>query len=120
VPQCLLFNPFVWNLNAVDTQYALFVIALAFLNPVLNESPLGMGYVFAQLPYFEMPFILGFTMGLSVSGILTKLLGYPRGVEVAFFLHIGHYIFERHIVRQVKGVDFFPIGFPLNLCSVSS
>jgi len=79
-----------------------------------------MGQIFAELPCIEMPFISGFTMGLSVSGILMKLLEYPRGVEVVFFLHIGHNIFERLILRQVKGVHLCPIGFPLSLRSALS
>ena len=63
----------------------------------MDEFPLDIVQIFAEVPYFEVTFVLGFTVRISAASNSTKL-GYSRGIEVVLFLHICHYIFEGLIV----------------------
>jgi len=77
VPRYLLFNLFLGNLDAINPQHTFLIIASTFFHPWMNEFPLRVGQIFAEVPHFHLAFVLSFTMRLSVSRILMKLLGYP-------------------------------------------
>lgn len=116
ISRYLLPDYLIRNQDFVEVDPAFFASFRAFLESALYDRPFVPGQILPKVPSFE----LGFVLRLAIKSLLSRVLWQDgifrndsRGVEVVLRFHDHHDFLSRFIFCQVKLLDDFLFGDPV-------